>query len=128
MAASAIYRGGLAARVPQPVAVLGAGGPPPVPPANPATARRPLSAMSAMSLSSSASRILVHFRTSYFTEARPGHAQGPARCAAAAGRCNATPRPAPHACLPPHARLLQWGQHVAVCGEGPLFGNWDVKK
>lgn len=23
---------------------------------------------------------------------------------------------------------LQWGQHVAVCGEGPLFGDWDVKK
>lgn len=34
-------------------------------------------------------KLLVHFRTSYFT---------------------------------------QWGEHVAVCGEGPLFGNWDVKK
>ncbi|PSC73748.1 4-alpha-glucanotransferase DPE2 [Micractinium conductrix] len=34
-------------------------------------------------------KLLLHFRTSYFT---------------------------------------QWGEHVAVCGEGPVFGNWDVKK
>lgn len=41
-----------------------------------------------MSLSSDR-KLLLHFRTSYFT---------------------------------------QWGEHVAVCGEGPLFGNWDVTK
>jgi hypothetical protein len=23
---------------------------------------------------------------------------------------------------------LQWGEHVAVCGEGPAFGDWDVTK
>lgn len=34
--------------------------------------------------------------------------------------------PSAHPCPP--APPVQWGEHVAVCGEGPLFGNWDVQK
>lgn len=44
----------------------------------------------------------------------------------AAARNVPVPAPLHHATA--SRRLLQWGQHVAVCGEGPLFGNWDVKK
>lgn len=63
-------------------------------------------------------KLLLHFRTSYFTQVGLGQERWGRRSHARQAQPDVHPR-----CL-----LLQWGEHVAVCGEGPLFGNWDVKK